>query len=72
MSHRYRMVGTAMNVVEPSDLAHALATAQALSPEAYAHKSAAALAEVQNQFGLAPFADRLNAVVERLAAGGQA
>lgn len=69
MSNRYRMVGTAMNVVEPDDLKQALETAQGLSPEAYAHKSAAALAEVQDQFGLAPFADRLNAVVERLAAG---
>lgn len=69
MSQRYRMVGTAMNVVEPGDLKQALETAQGLTPEAYAHKSAAALAEVQDQFGLAPFADRLNAVVERLAAG---
>ncbi|WP_292071884.1 glycosyltransferase [Brevundimonas sp. UBA7534] len=69
MSQRYRMVGTAMNVVEPGDLKRALETAQGLSPEAYAHKSAAALAEVRDQFGLAPFADRLNAVVERLAAG---
>ena len=69
MSQRYRMVGTAMNVVEPGDLKQALETAQGLSPEAYAHKSAAALAEVRDQFGLAPFADRLNAVVERLAAG---
>lgn len=72
MSKRYGMVGTAMNVVEPGELKQALQEAQALSPEAYAHKSAAALAEVQGQFGLAPFAERLNALIERLGAGDRA
>lgn len=72
MSVRYRMVGTSMNVVDAGEVVQALGAACSLPSDAYAHKSAAALAEVGEQFGLPPFAARLRSVVERLSEGGRA
>lgn len=72
LTSRYRMYGIDTNYVEAVDVEKALATANALSADTYAHKSAAAWEEVRTQFGSAPLEARLRALVETLKVGGEA
>lgn len=68
LTRRYGMFGLETNFVTPDIVHDALVRAVEMSDEGYAARSAAALATVQDQFGLAAFAAKFNALTERLTA----
>lgn len=72
LTARYRMFGTPTHYVSAAGVSDALRRAVALDDGEYAHRSSAAFAEVRSQYGLAPFVDRFQQVVDMLKSAQEA
>ncbi len=69
LTTRYGLFGLETHFVTPEIIDETLERSASLPAEDYAARSAAALAAVQEQYGLATFAEKFNALVEALTTG---
>lgn len=69
LAARYRMYGVGTYYVDAADVHAALAEAERLTREEYAHRSAASWEEVKSQFGVHVVAERIQSLVQTIKVG---